>query len=72
MGGYPKKLPERPAQLDEASFRWGIRLAAEFAGTWDSQVVGNKVHFEDLVLMRFNLLPKGKERPKPKMKRAST
>lgn len=46
------------------AYEMGLRHAAEFAGSWDSQIMGTKYSFEDIVLGKFNLLPKEQLRPK--------
>lgn len=46
-------------------FKAGIIAAAQFAGTWDNQISGTEYRFEDVILMKFNLIAKRKMRKKP-------
>jgi hypothetical protein len=46
-------------------YQQGIRAAAEFAGQFDQQI-DHRYRFEDTILFKFCLLPKGK---KPRVKR---
>jgi len=48
----------------------GIKDAASFAGTWDQQITGTPFKFEDLILLKFNLI--GKRKPRRKVMRLRT
>lgn len=48
----------------------GIKAAAGFAGTWDQQITGTEFRFEDMILLKFNLL--GKRKPRRKVMRLRT
>lgn len=48
-------------------YQEGIRDAANFAGTWDKQISGTPFKFEDLILLKFNLI--GRRKPRRKIPR---
>lgn len=60
----PKSNKKIELTPEEEAFRRGIRAAADFAGTWDNYITGTPYYFEDVILGKFNLLPKSKMRKK--------
>jgi hypothetical protein len=53
----------------KAGYTAGIRAAAEFAGTYDKQISGTVFKFEDLILLKFNLIGNRKPRRKVQVTR---
>lgn len=51
----------RPAELDEASFKYGISVAAELASEYDTSSI-HPYRLQDCILAKLNLLPKGRIR----------
>ena len=55
------KLYNNPKFND--GFKQGIRCVAEFVGTWDKQI-NCQYRFEDIILMKFNMLNRKNPRKK--------
>lgn len=63
-------IRERLIKEHRLGYIQGIRHAAEFAGTYDQQITGTEFKFEDLILLKFNLI--GRRKPRRKVMRLRT